>query len=275
MPMPPLLLVMFRIPLRFRAARLAIGLVLLGSAPAFAQDAWDPSRVYASRISLDSLARRFELAAESPAYSEVLRAEARGEAGGIRSRLESGDFQVGDRIVLVVEEEAALSDSFVVEQGPLIRLPTMGVVNLAGVLRSELEAHLTRELGRYIRDPVVQARTSIRITVTGEVSRPGFYAVASDLLVTDVLAQAGQITAKADLGNIRIERGNQVLWDNQALGPEIIEGRTLDQLGVRAGDRITVGGQPPGLGSFESSTRVLIFLLTIPGAVAALVALFN
>jgi len=261
-------------PLRVAAA-VGLGVFLAGPGPAGAQDAWDPSRVYASRAGLDSLARRFELSAESPAYSQPLRAQARAEAASLRRRLAEGDFQVGDRIALVVERETALTDSFTVEIGPAIVLPTVGRVSLMGVLRSEVEGHLTSELTRYIRDPTVRARTMVRIAVTGEVGQPGFYTVPSELLVTDVLARAGQVTRDADLGKIRIERGNTVVWDNQALGSEIIDGRTLDQLGVRAGDRLVIGSQPRGLGSFESGTRTVLLLVTIPASIAGLIALFG
>jgi polysaccharide export outer membrane protein len=259
----------------FHVSRLLTGALIVIPSLASAQDAWDPSRIYASRAGLDSLARRYEASAESPAYSPVLRAEARAESANLRARLQGGDFQVGDRIVLVVEGEDVLSDSFTVEQGPVVQLPTAGRVTLAGVLRSELEDHLTRELARYIKEPEVRAQTSIRISVTGEVGQPGFYAIPSELLVTDVLAVAGQVTGEADLGKIRIERAGRIFWDSQALGPEIVEGRTLDQLGVRAGDRIVVGGTARSLGSFESGTRTLLLIITIPAAITGLIAIFS
>jgi len=263
-----------------RVSRLLAGGLLLPVIPslASAQDDWDPSRVYASRSQLDSLARRFELSAESPAYSAVLREEARTQANELRVRLASGDFQVGDRIALVVEREAALSDTFLVEQGPAIQLPTTGRISLAGVLRSEAEDHLRTEIARYVRDPTVRARTLIRITVTGEVGQPGFYAVPSEALITDVLVQAGQVSPVADLGEIRIERAGRVFWDNTALGPEIIEGRTLDQLGVRAGDRLVVGRHTPGLaalGSAESGIRTLLILITLPATILGVIAIFD
>ena len=123
--------------------------------------------------------------------------------------------------------------------------------------------------------PALWPRTMIRISVTGEVVQPGFYAVPSEALITDVLVQAGQVTPMADLGKILIERAGETFWDNTALGPEIIEGRTLDQLGVRAGDRLVVGTRARSLGSFESGTRTLLLLITIPAAIAGLVAIFN
>src|SRR6267378_7914578 len=90
-------------------------------------------------------------------------------------------FQVGDRILLHVQGDSALSDTFTVVAGPALRLPAIGEISLAGVRRSDLEAHLTRELGRFLKDPVVQARALIRVSVLGEVVRPGYYAVPVDL----------------------------------------------------------------------------------------------
>src|SRR6267154_1476674 len=72
------------------------------------------------------------------------RAGASGQAGAalIRTRLEAGDFQTGDRIVIRVEGEAQLTDTFVVSNGPQLDLPQVGTVSLQGVLRSELKSRL-------------------------------------------------------------------------------------------------------------------------------------
>jgi protein involved in polysaccharide export with SLBB domain len=177
--------------------------------------------------------------------------------------------------MLQVEREEAYSDSFVVEEGPMIRLPTIGEVSLAGVLRSEMEAHLTRELARYIRDPVVRARTSIRIAVLGAVGRPGFYAMPVQYLVTDVLAGAGQVSGNADIGKISIERAGKAIWSNEQLEPEIIEGRTLDQLGVRAGDRIVVGSKRRFLSVLQSSQSFLYLFLGLPPAIIGFITLIT
>src|SRR5947209_11241786 len=162
-------------------------------------------------------------------------------------------FQAGDRILLHVEGDSALSDTFTVVAGPALRLPAIGEISLAGVRRTDLEAHLTRELGRYIKDPVVQARALIRISVVGEVTRPGYYAVPSDLVVADALMVAGGATKDARVDRLRILRGNASLWSGNALQTEIARGATLDQLGIRAGDRIQV----PGHRDAESTWRIV------------------
>lgn len=152
-------------------------------------------------------------------------------------------FQAGDRVLLRVEGDSALSDTFTVVAGPALRLPNIGEVSLAGVRRTDLEAHLTRELHRYIKDPVVTARALIRISVVGEVSRPGFYAVPIDLVLPDALMLAGGATQAARVDRLVIVRGNASLWSGGRLQAAIARGATLDELGVRAGDRLEVPKQ--------------------------------
>src|SRR5438067_4541580 len=82
-------------------------------------------------------------------------------------------FQVGDRILLRVEGDSALSDTFTVVAGPALRLPDIGEISLADVPRAQLQPYLARELGRYIHDAVVTARALIRISVVGQVAKPG------------------------------------------------------------------------------------------------------
>src|SRR6267378_4574583 len=126
-------------------------------------------------------------------------------------------FQVGDRILLRVEGDSALSDTFTVVAGPALRLPAIGEISLAGVRRTDLEAHLTRELGRYLKDPVVQARALIRVSVVGEVTRPGYYAVPTDLVLADALMVAGGPTQDAKVDQLRILRGGSALWSGNRL----------------------------------------------------------
>src|SRR5436309_12571432 len=110
------------------------------------------------------------------------RAGASGQAAAslIRTRLESGDFQAGDRIVIRVEGEPQLTDTFVVTSGggPQLELPQVGVVTLQGVLRSELKGRLETHLAQFLRSPVVQVQPLIRLLIDGEVVRPGYYAAA-------------------------------------------------------------------------------------------------
>ena len=87
------------------------------------------------------------------------------------------EFQIGDRILLRVEGDSSLTDTFTVSRGPALVLRVIGELSLAGVRRADVEPYLARQIGRFLKDPVVHARALIRLSILGEVGRPGFYAV--------------------------------------------------------------------------------------------------
>jgi protein involved in polysaccharide export with SLBB domain len=190
---------------------------------------------------------------------------------GLAAQTRTAPFQAGDRILLLVEGDSALSDTFTVVAGPALRLPEIGEISLAGVHRSDLQAHLTRELGRYLKDPVVQARALIRVSVLGQVTHPGYYAVPIDLVLADALMLAGGATQTARVDRVSILRGNSALWSGDKLQGEIARGATLEELGVRAGDRIQVPGQRDP----ESQWRIVGIVVGGIATVVGVIALTN
>jgi polysaccharide export outer membrane protein len=194
-----------------------------------------------------------------------------GAGAGVGAQTRTTQFQVGDRILLHVEGDSALSDTFTVVAGPAVRLPAIGEISLAGVPRAGLEAHMTRELGRYLKDPVVQARALIRVSVLGEVIRPGFYAVPIDLVLADALMIAGGATQTARVDQLSILRGDTPLWSGNQLQKEIARGATLDELGIRAGDRIQVPAQRDP----EARWRVIGIIIGTVATAVGVIALTN
>jgi hypothetical protein len=63
------------------------------------------------------------------------------------------------------------------------------------------------------------------------------------MLLGEALMSVGGPGSQADLTMMRIQRGEQVLWEGERLQAMVAEGRTLDEYGLRAGDRIIL---PPG-----------------------------
>ena len=195
---------------------------------------------------------------------------------------QAGTFQPGDRILIRVEGgesgdpnslERQLSDTFTVSLARDITLPTVGVVSLRGILRSELTALLTRAIGRFIRDPVVHAQLLIRISVVGAVARPGFYAVPVDALLSDALMVAGGPVPGAKLGDLRIERLGTRLWQGALLQRAVSEGRTFDEMQLRAGDAFVVPGGGRGSGTYNT-VRTVSLLLSIPITIFTLTKIF-
>lgn len=230
-----------------RNVALLVPVVLgLAAAPVGAQspDAtdWEAGRLYATRQSLEQMLGKFEEASDSKGYSDAVRNIAQGEAGLIRTRLTEGDFQVGDQILLTVAGQPQLTATFPVSTGRVILLPDIGEVSLAGLLRSELREGLETRLAKYIRNPEVYAKSQIRLGIFGEIGNPGYHIIPAEMVITEVLMTAGGPSRTAKQKDMKIRRGNQVIWEGDPLQRAMIEGRTVDQMNLRAGDEIEVPG---------------------------------
>lgn len=261
---------MTRLPMQWRSL-LAVGVSTWVLPPAAAaQQAADSAAtgLQATRAALESLAQS--------------------TSGPIRMRLTEGDFQQGDRILLSVEGEPQLpdrpvpaqpprtierqlSDTFTVGADREVVLPVIGPIALRGVLRAELESYLTREIARFVNDPVVHAKALIRVSIAGAVTKPGFYFVPTDAALADALTVAGGPTQDAKLGKIRIERAGKRLYQGDDVRHALTEGRTLDAMHIEAGDLVFVPGVP---GHAYDNVRLWATLLSIPVAIYALAHAF-
>jgi polysaccharide biosynthesis/export protein len=176
-----------------------------------------------------------------------------------------GGFQVGDRIQLSVEGDSLFTGTFRVGPGPALAVPVIGEIALVGVQRANIEAYLTRQLARYLKSPVVHAKALVNLSIIGEVTQPGFYSVPTDVVLGDALMQAGGPTREAKVPAMRIERDGKALLDGDTLQRAFAHALTVDQVGLRDGDRIVVPRAT--LRDPDAKWRILGILVTIPAAV--------
>ena len=163
-----------------------------------------------------------------------------GEAFLLRNRLERGDFQDGDRIIVQLLGSVPLNDTITVRAGKMLPLPRMDDLPLDGVLRSELNEKLSSHLAKYLRDSTARATPLLRVAVLGQVGRPGFYYTPADVLLSDVLMQAGGPGGNAKLDEMTIRRSGETIWNAQDTRTAVTDGLSLDRLHLRAGDEIYV-----------------------------------
>jgi protein involved in polysaccharide export with SLBB domain len=248
-------------PFPLRVPALAAIALALASGSAAAQQPPDSlaARPLASRASLEELVRRLEKDRADPAL-----------LARVRARLTEGDFQTGDRILLEVRDEPSLTDTFAVSPERELRLPspTVGVLPLRGVLRSEFEPAVTAYLAQFLRRLVVSARPLLRLSVQGEVVRAGFYGVPADAVLSDALMAAGGTTKDADMKKIRIERDGEALWQGRSLQEAVAAGHTLDQALLRDGDQIVVAKRKDG--GFQDNLRFLWIVVSLAGGIYGL-----
>jgi hypothetical protein len=205
-------------------------------------------------------------------------------------RLDSGDFKVGDRVVIAVEDplprtaaggggagaaggagtqkspEEQLTDTFTVNGAQALMLPMLGAVPMHGVLRSEVEPYLTNQIATQIRDPYVHARALVVVAVSGGVLRPGYYSIPADALVGKAIDAAGGGALNGKITELKIVHNGATIWEGQALRNAISEGKTLDDLRVQPGDQIAVG-QKSGA---AATLGMIALILSIPVAILSL-----
>jgi protein involved in polysaccharide export with SLBB domain len=161
-----------------------------------------------------------------------------------------------------------------VTEGPALDFPAIREVSLAGVLNSELERHLRTAVGRFIDNPHLTAQPLTRVSIFGAVPQPGFYVTPPAMLLSDALMLAGGPTAGARVDHITIERVGQRIWSGDSLRLAMVEGRTLDQLDLRDGDRIKVPQPSRGLSVVQSALSWVSMLTSIPITVFTVTRLF-
>lgn len=242
--------------------RISIPAILLGAATAAslgAQTSPTAGPSYETRAHLEAEVR------DADAANRTV------EASLLRSRLKIGDFQEGDRIVVVLESNPTATDTMQVRAGRILQFPRMAEVSLDGVLRSELNDALRRHLSKYLTNPDVRATPLLPLSVLGNVVHPGFIYAPADYLLRDLIMRAGGPSADADMNKAEVRRAGKTIWNVKETRLALAEGLSLDRLHLRAGDEVYV---PPQRQRFQLTT--ILGLVSAAAAVSvALIQLQN
>jgi polysaccharide biosynthesis/export protein len=119
-------------------------------------------------------------------------------------------YRIGaeDLLQVSVWKNEALSRTVPVRPDGKISLPLVNDVQAAGLTALELRDVLTRKLAEYMPNPevsvIVSDIRSFKVSVIGEVVKPGRYELKSWTTVLDVLAMAGGFTQFASRSKIVI-----------------------------------------------------------------------
>ncbi len=89
-----------------------------------------------------------------------------------------------------------------------IDFPVLGKLHLAGLTRNEATNLLESRLKEYIENPIVNIRlTNFKVTVLGEVKKPGTYVVKNErITLPEALGLAGDMTISGKRDNVLVIR---------------------------------------------------------------------
>ena len=151
-----------------------------------------------------------------------------------------------DLLDISVWKEPDLTRTVPVRPDGKISLPLLNDVQAAGETPTQLAAHVTESLKRYVTDPqvtvIVTAINSQHIYLLGEVTRAGAYPLLPGMTVLQALSSAGGPTQYARLQKIYVLREGE---GGQTKFPfnykEFLKGRNPEQnVALKVGDTIVV-----------------------------------
>ncbi len=203
----------------------------------------DPAAVPLAEASRDEIAARANSLEQRLASGELRGGSARDarlELERLRSRLEKGDFQIGDQLIVTVTREQTQVDTATVREGMNISLTALPDASLAGVLRSELQQRLQAHVDRYLVDHRVRTNILTRLQVLGAVGTPGFHSISPDRPVSELITIAGGPSPLARLDQVNIRRSGRLIVKPSMWQAATRSGTTVAQLGLQSGDVVEV-----------------------------------
>ncbi len=152
----------------------------------------------------------------------------------------------GDTVSVVVQRFPDLNFQAVIDQEGNITTPLLGKVQLQGLTIDQAQERVRQGVDRFVINPVVllalTGQRPVLVTMTGEVGRPGQYALQLPR-VSSALLSAGGITNKADLRSVKIRRtlkDGSAIEESLDLVQPLKDGTPLPDVRLQDGDVVVV-----------------------------------
>ncbi len=125
-------------------------------------------------------------------------------------------------------EQSHSLDGFLVSSEGAIDLPLLGTLNVSGLTTAQIRNLVKQKAVVYYKDPVVNVRISnFKITVLGEVNKPGIYYIGGEkATLLDALGLAGDLTIFGKRENVMLLR--QVGDKQKAVRYNLNDGQALN-----------------------------------------------
>jgi polysaccharide export outer membrane protein len=136
-------------------------------------------------------------------------------AAGAGAVVVPADYVIGpdDVLGIVFWRDKDMTADVIVRPDGKITLPLVNDIQAAGLTPEQLRTEVEREANRFVTDAnatvIVKQINSRRVYITGQVTKPGPYAISAPMTVLQLIAMAGGLTEFADQENI-------IIWRTQA-----------------------------------------------------------
>lgn len=177
-----------------------------------------------------------------------------------------------------VNIESILLSGFLVDKEGKIDFPVLGRVELKGLSIAEAKDLFLEKLKPYLKDPVVNVRLlNFKVTVSGEVQRPGGFNVFNDRIsLLDALALAGDLTDYADRRDVLLVREVDGIQSLNKINLQTAEFFQSDYYYLKQNDLIYVKPIKAKSGAIQDrSSKSAPILSAAATVVAVFIALFK
>lgn len=155
-----------------------------------------------------------------------------------------------------------------------VTLPVVGDVKLEGLTIAQAQDVLTEKLTKYVKEPIVEIQLlNFKITVIGEVNRPGNLVVPSDNInLLEALGMAGDMTVYGKRENvliIREEGGKRVMKRLDLNRSDILNSEYFN---LKQNDVVYVEPDKSKAIEYSQNTRIMPIVIASISAVAVLLS---
>src|SRR5512143_245192 len=140
----------------------------------------------------------------------------------------------GDVVKVEVWREPDYTREYLVDTRGAINLPQLGLLRVAGKSPDWLSDTITAGYRRVLANPTITVTVGLRVTVSGEVGRPGLLTVDPTTTVGDLLALAGGPTPLGNRNKVQLVRNGRVIVTS------LDAGTVLQRSPVQSGDQLIV-----------------------------------
>lgn len=109
----------------------------------------------------------------------------------------------------VVKPFVQSGNAYIVDTEGNINVSTLGRISALGKTSEELREDISNKLKQFIKEPIVTVGlTNFKVTVLGEVNKPGSYPVQEQANLFSALGLAGDLTIYGERKNVLLVRNN-------------------------------------------------------------------
>lgn len=167
--------------------------------------------------------------------------------------------------------------TYLVDSDGHIELPILGRQHVAGKTRAQLVDHLRNLILKDVKDPIVNVRiVNYKVTVLGEVNRPGSYTIEGErITLPEALGLAGDMTIYGKRKNVVVLREVAGKRTHEIIDLTTVESLNSDYYYLKQNDVVYVSPNSAQVQSSKFNRNATVYVSVASLLISVLVLVFK